>query len=215
MARQRGRLAGLSTRMLDADGSQKIQGLVDGLSRLRRGEIAAAEQIYDKRNVSEKYLDGLLNAGGGFTHWYSVFESEYSPAELKVIRKGGTQGSILTKATKAIRDLTGFFLADRSGVVRWPRPIELPNTFQYRLALILQLHFFDWIEAGSPQSRSDEKYRNDMIDALLAVTATYFEGLITGDRKLRRIFDKSVWYLDNYSKPLARMVEDQRLRENR
>jgi hypothetical protein len=215
LAQLRGRQAGLSRRLLDPEGRRKLTELYEVLQRLGLNDPMAIRQVADSKKTAEKYLDDLLDTAGGFAKWYSAFASEYTAAELKVIRKDGMNGSIARKMTVAVRDLTGFLIADRRGSVKWPRPIELPNLFQYRLALMIQLHFFDWIAAGNPQNKNTHNYRNDMIDMLIGVTAPYFGGLISSDIKLQRLFGLAVWYLENYSKPLAELVENRRLAENK
>lgn len=211
----RGRAAGLVSRLVDQSSDTKLAGLLASIRSAERGDAMAIDSILRKKSDAEAFLDRLLGTAGGLAKWYAVFQSEYSEADLKIIRTGSAfNHSILSKMTKSVRDLTGFFLADRNGEVKWPRPLELPNIFHYRLSLVLQLHFFDWIADGSPQNRKVEKYRNDLIDVLIGVTATYFSGLMSSDKKLVRLHHLASWYLENYSIPLAKLVETNRRRNN-
>lgn len=215
LARLRGRQAGLAKRIIDPESSATLVEFLAIISKAARGDNGAARAILRKKSEAEDFLDRFLKASGDFTIWYSVFEKEYSKADLDIIRKRKPYNkSIWTKMTRTVRDLTGFFLAGQDGTVIWPRPAELPNTFCYRLALMLQLHFFDWVASGSPQERKAEGYRNDQIDIFIGATATYFDGLITNDKKLRRMYDDAVWFLEHYSKPLAHLVESKRRAAN-
>lgn len=203
-----GRQAGLVKRMLEPESKAKLASFLETIANADRGDTTSHRGILERKSDAEAFLDRFLESAGEFTKWYSLFQTEYSETELKLIRKNEPYSrSLWEKLTVRVRDLTGYFLANKPGTTKWPRPLELPNTFFYRLALMLQLHFFDWIASGSPKDRSVDKFRNDQIDVLIGVTATYFDGLITKDRKLQRIHDQAVWFLENYSIPLARLVE--------
>lgn len=208
LARLSGRQSGLLKRMINPNGSAALAKFLGTISKAAQHDPKAIGGIHLRKSDAEAFLEGLLNSGEEYTRWYSVFQREYSDADLKIIRKDEPYNrSIWIKMTKAIRDLTGYFLSQQDGTVKWPRPSELPNIFFYRLALMLQLHFFDWIASGSPQDRKADKFKNDQLDVLIGVSATYFDGIITNDKKLERIYHRAAWFLENYSIPLSRRVE--------
>ena len=62
------------------------------------------------------------------------------------------------------------------------------NTFLYRYALASVLFLVDWIEGGSQVGRSAVKFQNDLIDLNFAVYGTYFNGLMTEDRRALRAY---------------------------
>jgi hypothetical protein len=45
-----------------------------------------------------------------------------------------------------------------------------------------------WIAVGGAKSTKPEKIRNDMVDLFLAAYATFFDGLLTSDRKLAALY---------------------------
>lgn len=55
--------------------------------------------------------------------------------------------------------------------------------FIYRISLFHAIHFQKWLINGCPNVIKTKKLRNDMLDFNFATFATYFDGLLTKDKK--------------------------------
>ena len=61
------------------------------------------------------------------------------------------------------------------------------NLYLFRYALCAHIWMLEWIAEGSNEQSNADRVRNDLVDLLVAVYGTYFDGLMTSDRKLARI----------------------------
>jgi hypothetical protein len=48
---------------------------------------------------------------------------------------------------------------------------------------------------GGAHQAKPERIRNDLVDVTFAVFATYFDGLLTGDKKIDEIYHETDWVL--------------------
>ena len=54
-----------------------------------------------------------------------------------------------------------------------------------------------WISVGGAHQARPETLCNDLVDVNFAVFATYFDGLLTADRKIMEIYDEMLWVLNH------------------
>jgi hypothetical protein len=73
---------------------------------------------------------------------------------------------------------------------------ELSNTFLFRTALSAFFLALDWISVGGPKDVKITKIRNDIVDVSFAAYATYFDGVLSMDEKLVRIYHRAAFVLD-------------------
>lgn len=83
-------------------------------------------------------------------------------------------------------------------VKRRPTAQEFPNTFIFRSALCTYLLALEWIAHGGAMSASPAKLRNDFVDMHFAAYATYFEGLLSADAKVQRIYSEARLWLSAF-----------------
>jgi hypothetical protein len=57
------------------------------------------------------------------------------------------------------------------------------RTYLYRYALAIVIYLLWWIKNGNQAQRRLDRTRNDLIDLSFAVYGTYYEGLMTADKK--------------------------------
>ena len=82
-----------------------------------------------------------------------------------------------------------------------PSAQSLPNTFLFRFAIGSFLMALRWISDGGPTNVKAEKLRNDIIDMGYVAYATFFDGLLTRDKKMQELYQESCFFLDTVFKP--------------
>jgi hypothetical protein len=79
-------------------------------------------------------------------------------------------------------------------------------SFPFRFALCSYVLALHWAVKGGYRTATVTRLRNDFTDTTYASYATFFDGLITLDRKLNEIYTISEWMLRNlFSPPGDRM----------
>jgi len=89
---------------------------------------------------------------------------------------------------------------DHPQVTKKPPLAELINTFIFRMSLCGNLLAQEWISVGGAKGVKPQKIRNDIVDISFAAYATYFDGLLTGDKKLLKIYGNAVWWIERLSR---------------
>lgn len=59
------------------------------------------------------------------------------------------------------------------------------DAFMYRFAMGCLLYLFGWIREGGQLGKAPEKFRNDTVDINFATYGTYFNGIMSNDKKVR------------------------------
>jgi len=120
----------------------------------------------------------------------------YSEQELKIIRNG-------TSFTPKMADkiVHNFMMPAMHSFDLHPNVTQVSagpdvrNAFIFRHALCTYVLALKWISVGGTRKTKFETIRNDMVDVNFATFATYFDGLLTADEKLREIYATADWLL--------------------
>jgi hypothetical protein len=117
----------------------------------------------------------------------------YTKTELQIIRKGSLYTEdILKKMMKNITLLAASIFRDHPRVTKRPPLEEVLDTFIFRSALCGNLLALRWISVGGAKNILPERMRNDLVDMFVAAYATYFDGLLTADKKLNKLYQEAV-----------------------
>jgi hypothetical protein len=65
--------------------------------------------------------------------------------------------------------------------------IHAMGMFGFRYSLCVLLYTLGWVRTGSQRDRSVEKRVNDVIDLQVATVGTFFNGVLSGDKKLQEV----------------------------
>jgi hypothetical protein len=91
--------------------------------------------------------------------------------------------------------LAGQLFKEHPSAAEWPRGLEMRNTFIFRYALCGYVSILRRIEDGGTGNAKPVKLRNDVIDSNFAAFATYFDGLLTADRRAEEIYADAAFLL--------------------
>jgi len=102
----------------------------------------------------------------------------------------------MTKFIVSVMQVSTTLFRTHPHVNKYPNVDELPYTFIFRSSLCWLLIARRWISVGGAKRVKTEKLRNDMVDGFFASYATYFDGLLTFDKKLVEIYQEASALLD-------------------
>jgi len=134
-------------------------------------------------------MDRLLSDAEKLADIFEDMSAIFTDDQLRLFRTNKPPTpEMATTTMQIVSDLAVLMMRAHPHGVKKPRFRDLPNTFIFRMALCSTVSFLKWIRAGGQRDTKPEKIRNDMVDVMLATYATYFDGLLTHDRKLRSLF---------------------------
>jgi hypothetical protein len=123
------------------------------------------------------------------------FAALYSKEERQSIRRGeALPAPAIDRTVRLVLQLAGQVFRQHPDANFTPAYDEVGNTFIFRAALAIYLLVLDWAANGGARDAAPARMRNDFVDMNLAAYATYFDGLLTADAKLRRLHSElRVW----------------------
>ena len=197
--RNRGRASGLRRRLISDRETQffpKFCKLIYGDSRedksFQTNFLAASVETKD-------FMNSLVQSFDRTVELYQGLEREWSKEAISKLRKTGYADSqeSIERLLHLMSDLTSRILGKIPGGIRWPEKCEWPFMFSYRSCLFYALHFQEWLIKGSPAKISAKNLRNDIVDINFATFATFFDGLMTRDKKCKARYSEGEALLEN------------------
>lgn len=197
----RGRRAGLQRRLIEERQTQEFTKYCRDLRAAQNGEPLFREQILAHGRAATAHMEIIAAQVAGLPDAIDETAQNYTEAELRTLRKGSPfTKPMIDKAILDIQILAATLMKNHPRVTRWPDEEELPNTFLFRFALCGYLLLLRWVSVGGARNVKLEKLRNDIVDIGFAAFATYFDGLLTADKKLNQVYEEAVYLLKSVSR---------------
>jgi hypothetical protein len=183
----RGRLKGLQRRLIDHKQTSEFEHYCAMLARGKRGDRAVEKAIMKHSEVANGHMAIMLADVEDLPEVFGDMAAEFTAEELAVFRKGEPYTEkLFEKMVESTMMLAAILFAKHPNTKR-PQLHELAYTYPFRFSLCGHLLFERWVAAGRPKIVKAEKLRNDMVDLSFASYATFFDGLLTADKKLKSI----------------------------
>jgi hypothetical protein len=180
-----GRAAGLQRRLVDQAQTHHFPEYCRDLQAAKAGDLAIQQEILKHGRVATAQMARVQADVGSMSDVFSDMAKAFTNDEISVLRRTAPfTEPILDKMIKNVMMLAAIFMKNHPRVYRIPNARELPNTFLFRFSLCGYLLLLDWISQGSQPIIKSEKLRNDLVDTNFAAFATYFDGLLSQDKKL-------------------------------
>jgi len=194
---KRGRLAGLQRRLIDEEQTRGFSEFVENLRHAERGHLSLQEQLLDHGKEATAHLDRMLSDAETTASVIEDIAGQYSKEERRLVRAGeALPRAIVDKIIQDVLCLAAQAFHKHSDVRLVPEHHELGNTFIFRSALCIYLLMLDWGARGGARDARPAKFRNDFVDMNFATYATYFDGLLSADAKIRRLHGElRIWLI--------------------
>lgn len=184
----RGRRAGLQRRLIDERQTKGFPLYCKHLHAAKCGDARLQRRLLQLGQEADAQMDRILVDAKKTAEHIEGLARKFTFAELKAIRtRGPISDDAKEKIIKNIMWMAGFLFRDHPQTKKLPPWNETPNTFIFRLAICIYLWALDWISVGGAIDASPARIRNDIVDLNFAAYATFFDGLLTSDRKLARL----------------------------
>lgn len=155
--------------------------------------------LWQKERRANLRFRQLLHGTEQLRYGIELMQASYLPEDLKALRaKRPISDAFAERIMKDILMCTAISFRDSIGrPVDAPMAEEIIYSLQFRYALCCHILAMKWIGDGGHETVPTPKLRNDFSDMNYAAYATFFDGLITEDRKLATVYDVAVWMLAN------------------
>jgi len=166
------------------------------IKSLRDGDIELSLEVlsnelyadHDLKEITKNYRH-IISAVNGFA-------KSCDQLQLKAFRTGKElHPDILQNMNKRILGTTLYAFKYNFGVKERPEFDTVKNSYIFRNIVSAYLWSLRWIKDGGIDSVSEEKILNDIVDMSYITYATYFDGLLSLDKKLNAIYTDTLNYL--------------------
>jgi hypothetical protein len=191
----RGRSAGLQRRMIDEAATSEFRDYVSALKAARNGDLKLRGQLLKCGRDADVHLQKMLADAETVAQAFEEITAVYSKTERAIVRAGQPYSDkMVDRVIQDVIAISGILWGAHPSVKHRPTFEELPNTFIFRTALCTYLLALDWTANGGAQNASPVKLRNDLVDMHFAAYGTYFDGLLSADAKVGRIYTEAcIW----------------------
>lgn len=196
----RGRRAGLRRRMVDEEETKKLEGFCSFLRQTESGDLRSSMQISEKGRSADEHINGTMLIGvEGLPNIIKEMRDDlFTQEEVNIlIRKEPLSEAMVKKVVDESFLLYARLCVMHSNVAALHKAEEVINTFIYRKALLIYIYAIEFIRDGTPLNKSSERLRNDMVDLHYVVYASFFDGLLTDDKRQRKIYNEFYPIIDS------------------
>jgi len=184
-----GHPAGLQKRLIDSSQTKGFNKYCKLLKQAQTGDNRHVHVLQEYGEEATRHLDLVQSDAERIPATISVISKTYSQSELRSLRTGKPLAQqTVDKILSSILQLAAFMFRDHPKVHKLPEYKYLSNTFIFRYALCVYLLSLDWISKGGAKGVKSATMRNDLVDMSYAAYATFFDGLLSADKKANRIY---------------------------
>jgi hypothetical protein len=193
VCRLNGRDAASQIPLIDEDQTRGFPEYCKQLLAAQRGDLSFKQQLLEHGLAASGNIDKMLLDMPTLSRGIDLMAKAkiYSPAELKILRRREPQTPQMLEKQRQIIFVFAdeLFFKANPGVTEPPRGPQLRNTFIFRYAICSYVAILKRIRDGRAAGITHERLRNDnVIDVNIATFATYFDGLLTTDKRAGEIY---------------------------
>ena len=185
--------------------SQQTDGFREFCRHVRaavRGDAELMPQLVDLGKMADAHLKQMRDDASGFADAIRQIAQSFSPDQLADLRGGGA----LSKETgdliiRNILTLAALLFRAHPDVPKLPTSEKLRDTLVFRFALAAQLLAVRWLSDGGIDGVGMDKLRNDMVDLAYVAYGSLYDGILSNDAKLLKIYDETVFFLEKIFVP--------------
>jgi hypothetical protein len=173
------------------------------VKRATQGDVMLTKQILDNgREASDHFAkmrkDALLVAAG-IKEYTKSYKSEHL---LALKKKEELKPEVINIIIKDIMLLAATLFQNHPDVEEITQvPFsQVKNSFIFRFAISAYLLNLRWISDGGVENVPLERLRNDAVDMVYVTYATFFDGLLTQDKKMDEIYQETRSIIGNIFK---------------
>jgi len=184
-----GRRKGLQRRLIDENQTRNFPEYIRALQLGKAGNRHIQRQLVDHGKTSQAHFDKMLKDAEAMKPAFDHLTKAYTKEERAIIREGREYTSdMIRRLGKTLIELSGLIFQDSPLARKTPSFEELPNTFLFRVTLCCYLMVIRRGSLGGIADARPENIRNDLVDMMFVAYGTYFDGVLSNDQNVNRIY---------------------------
>lgn len=187
-----GRRKGLQRRLIDESQTRNFPEHVRALRLAQEGNSHVQRQLMELRRDANDHLDKMLKDAESMRDAFDSLGKEYNKDERAILRdRRSYTPKMVDKFAKKLLEISGMVFRDSPHIRRAPSVEELPNTFIFRVTLASYLLAITRSAYGNVDRTNPVNIRNDLVDMMFVAYGTFFDGILSEDKNVNRMFEES------------------------
>ena len=182
---------------IDKEQTAGIKDMCRALRAARGGNKAVIGQLRYRYRRSREEKRRLRSEAEKIAKGIEGISSSYSEKYARILRKKEPiPRDLALQIQQDILLLAAMTIDGHPDTTGMPKSSEVRNTYLFRFVLSCYALSLDWFVQGGLNNVRTDKLRNDVIDMAYVAHATFFDGLISDDAKMKRIYSGVLVLLD-------------------
>lgn len=192
---------GFVRRMIDHHATREFDSYSKLLPKAEAGNEMLQRQLLSLGTAATANIDRIKREIPMVKPATRAMRTMFTQQELRIIREDTPYTrELVDKCLEIIIDLmTGAIQRHPNPPPALRQPGDMFNLFLFRYATCTTIWALEWIGRGGMDTIRDERLANDGIDLIFTTYATYFDGLLSGDKKANRIYERALMIIKSLS----------------
>jgi hypothetical protein len=186
---------------IDKDGTREFAAFCGAVDRASADPRVAA-QIRAHGKAAARNLEKMREEATVFQKGIALVARSLTPEHVRALRTRATlQREHEQEMVRMVIGLAVELFRSHPHIRAIPRDPKIArDTFVFRYALAGYLLAAWWISKGGADRVKPERLRNDVVDMNYVAHATFFDGLLSADKKMLEIYEQARFLLDQVFK---------------
>lgn len=184
--------AGLQKRMIDHKDTKRFKAFSNKILDPSKRDKDFLSSIKIQQAEVQRDLHRIKNEAAKMGEVISKYFSSMSKTEASLLRAGEFYSDDTSNILfKRIENMTLQVLSGHPNITQKKSHKEFYNAYLFRSCVCFYFVAQEWHLNGGLNSVKSKTMMNDMLDMQIVAYATYFDGLLTNDKKAKRMYEIS------------------------
>ena len=178
----------MASRLIWDEHTRTFPRFISEIADAQAGNALIEQSLFWRGEKASERMEALMDIADLLMDGHRSMSAVLTSRNIAAIRTNKDVPTDILKRVFEISDsVSQGFREQIDGSVPHERGKRFGDDFLFRVGIGVTASFLEWVRTGSPPIIKAAKVRNDHVDSMLAVFGTYFNGVMSGDRRLQRI----------------------------
>lgn len=180
----------------DPEQTRGFKRFCQDVQRAVGGDEVLAAKIRRKGQLASNHFDLMREEASIVAKAIEGIGRSFHPEHLMALKRGNLVNEVIEKIFNEILLIAAFLFLFHPDDLELPKAPQVRNSYVFRFAVSSYLLALQWISDGGPRNVRAEKMRNDVVDMSYVAYASFFDGLLTRDKKMQQIYEEACIFLE-------------------
>ena len=178
----------MANRLIWDEHTKTFPQFIAEIGEAKAGNALIEHLVLERGRIANKRMKTLMDSATGLMDGNRAMAEVLTARDIAAIRTNkNVPGDILRRIFEISDSVSQGFRGTLEEPILEERGRRLGDDFLFRVGVGVTASFLEWVSNGCPAVVKAEKIRNDYVDSMLSVFGTYFNGVMSGDKRLHSV----------------------------